>query len=266
MCTTVVLAPGLQPRLVLKYKSVSELRKLRAHVDEVRAHPWGGVANPDSSDDDGGDSEGGASLKGTSEPSPAADSDLSDSDDGAAVAGELDDGPYEPEKSSYWSDYATAVYGVDPLARLPEGADTYGAEVHVLKVARLTDAELALPPSFCGLLGTTQTLHFTHTERTDLTMAVLKQLMRHTLGHWSHWGLLDSIRLYLPSEGVTLTLVDVPGYSPSLLPFRKEAQDWAFNSCRFSSLVHSLHCSVPSEQNHPSSDGGRSAVSHQGAG
>jgi hypothetical protein len=35
MCTTIVLAPGLQPRLVLKYKSAAALCELRKHVDEL---------------------------------------------------------------------------------------------------------------------------------------------------------------------------------------------------------------------------------------
>ena len=250
MCTTVVLAPGLQPRLVLKYKNAAALREVRRHVDEVRDFNWGGEPDSsDSSDDDDEDSAGAPRKAATSQPSQrtaTAGLPQCDSDPAQAPAGERDDGPEEPEDSSYWADYATAVYGVDPLKRLDDDANGYGAEVHVLRVHTLTDDELAIPPRFRCLLGTTQTLRLTQTNPTDLIRTVTSLLTRHTLGRWSHWGLLESVRLYMPSEGATLTLVDVPGYSDSLLPYRKETQDWAFNTCRFSSLVH---CVAPRFQN-----------------
>ena len=232
MCTTVVLAPGLQPRLVLKYKSAAALRKLRAHVEEIRKYNW---CERDAADDadDAASSEGSDRLiKATTTSAPPLGPTESGGESAPAEAAEVTaDGPDEPEEFEYWADYAAAVFGVDVNGASGDEAATVDSGVpgHVLKVHKLSNEELMLPLAFRDLLGTTLTLRFTHTDRDSLVKAVAAELKRRTLGRWSHCGLLESVRLYLPSDdGVALTLVDVPGYSESLLPFRRECQDWAF--------------------------------------
>ena len=258
MCTTVVLAPGLEPRLVLKYKSAAALRELRAHVDEIRKHNWRQIDSPDKGADDASSSEGpDHPLKATTTSALPLDAAESGGESAPAEAGEgADDGPDdEPEDSEYWADYATAVFGVDVHGTSGDEAAMLDSVLpgHVLKVHELSDEDLSLPLAFRELLGTTLTLRFTHTDRDSLVKAVAAELKRRTVGRWSHCGLLESVRLYLPSDnGVSLTLVDVPGYSESLLPFRKKCQDWAFEYGRFSTLVQCIkprfqHKTIPEQ-------------------
>ena len=234
MCTTIVLAPGLQPRLVLKYKSAADLRDLRAHVDLIRTFNWH-ANKTDSPDDDAPESFPLDAAHAASAPMEAAMSG-GEAPDGP---GDATDGADEPENFNYWTDYAAAAFGVD-LDTARVGVGISGVPLDVITVSELSDDALALPPSFRVKLGTTCTVHFRQTDRDDLVKAVSSELMRRTLGHWSHWGLLDSVRLYLPSNGVTLTLVDVPGYSESLAPFLRESQNWAFRVGGFSTLLHCI--------------------------
>jgi hypothetical protein len=233
MCTTVVLAPGLQPRLVLKYKRGAALREVRSHLEELRAYPWAGAAAMPAKAAKGEATHAGAGAGGEEEEEEAEAT-------SSGPAGAASEPPSEPKDFSYWADYAAAVFGKN-LSTADAPVKTGGYPPHVLVVSKLTDEQLELPTSFRALLGTTRTLRFTHTDRDELVLAVSRQLVRHTLGHWSHWGLLESARLYLPTDdgGVTLTLMDVPGYG-ALLPYRKSVQDAAFERGGFSTLLHCI--------------------------
>ena len=239
MCTTVVLAPGLQPRLVLKYKSAADLIKLRSHVDEIRTYDWR-VSRNDPSDDDDDDSQGLSpeAPRGVESTTPAP-LDAAMSGDSPGGPGDATDDADEPENFNYWADYAVAAFGIS-LNSATTDEDGSGVPRHVLRVHSLTNDDLVLPESFRNLLGTTSTLRFLHTDRIGLVEAVAAELKRRTLGSWSHWGLLESVRLYLPSNHLTVSLVDVPGYSPSLSPFLKESQDWAFRVGGFSTLMQCI--------------------------
>ena len=77
----------------------------------------------------------------------------------------------------------------------------------------------------------------------DVTFEMLKQLnewlMLHTVGTWSHWGVLQAVECIIPSRNdIRMIVCDVPGFGTvKANPFRQSIVREMVVNCECSSLV-----------------------------
>mmetsp|Transcript_21612 Transcript_21612/g.36918 ORF Transcript_21612/g.36918 Transcript_21612/m.36918 type:complete len:894 (+) Transcript_21612:2-2683(+) len=88
------------------------------------------------------------------------------------------------------------------------------------------NGEFKLPSRFVRLLGTKRQFTIKGTWQ-KVAKKVQDLMVVHTLGHWSHWPVLEKIELLVPSKmKAPLRAVDVPGFGDeSLDPFRQSIVD-----------------------------------------
>jgi energy-coupling factor transporter ATP-binding protein EcfA2 len=97
-----------------------------------------------------------------------------------------------------------------------------------------------LPPPFSQLLGRERSLSIASNSKDAMLDQLRRWLMVHTVGEWSHWGVLEKVEIVLPSfkDDVILTLCDVPGFGDEQAnPFRQSIVTEAVNNCDCSTFL-----------------------------
>lgn len=96
-----------------------------------------------------------------------------------------------------------------------------------------------LPETKYSLLGRVRTLHVAAPTGTAMLKQLNEWLVLHTVGSWSHFGIVRDVTCVLPSKpGMRLTVYDVPGCGHEASnPFRQGLVRDALKHCEASTLL-----------------------------
>ena len=96
-----------------------------------------------------------------------------------------------------------------------------------------------LPETKYSLLGRVRTLHVAAPTSTAMLKQLNEWLVLHTVGPWSHFGIVRDVTCVLPSKpGMRLTVYDVPGVGHEASnPFRQGLVRDALKLCQASTLL-----------------------------
>ena len=96
-----------------------------------------------------------------------------------------------------------------------------------------------LPPHFMQLLGRERCLTIAAGTGDGMLGRLNKWLMLHTVGTWSHWGVVRSVECVLPSrDDLSIKLCDVPGFGMETAnPFRQSIVTDALTNCECSTFL-----------------------------
>jgi len=98
--------------------------------------------------------------------------------------------------------------------------------------------EFTLPARVQALLGRRRELTVSAPTGDEMLNQLNKWLVLHTVGNWSHWGLLTKVTVVIPAERHRLTIVDVPGFgAEGVNSFRESIVKEVVSNCECSTLL-----------------------------
>ncbi|KAL1496100.1 hypothetical protein AB1Y20_014725 [Prymnesium parvum] len=112
-----------------------------------------------------------------------------------------------------------------------------------------------LPDHLYLMLGRVRTLKVEASSQKEMLQQINSWLMMHTIGPWSHWGIVSEVRCVLPAkDGVRMMILDMPGAGNKRSnPFRQGLVSKAISNSEASTLLVCLQSARIDNTNNESS-------------
>lgn len=119
--------------------------------------------------------------------------------------------------------FACALLGLKPDECTEDDEDNENDSFDACDAIRRYDGPFTLPERFEPLFGRVRRLELHSTDSNTLMYQLRQLLLLHTIGEWSHWGVLEKVELVIPAAlERPLHVCDVPGFGDEQLnPFRQ---------------------------------------------